>query len=79
MKTKSYFTVGALLLLVGVIAPMIYLRFGTNLKNPDAAEMESCCIAIPLVILSLLFILVGVTRLINNRSNKDRLSISPPE
>ena len=77
MKTRSYFFIGVILFLLGVAVPMFYLRHATDPRNPDAAEMESCCIAIPLVILSVLFILVGITRLIYYRHAQELLSIEP--
>lgn len=79
MKTASCFIGGVLLFLLGVIAPMVYLRLATDPRDPDAAEMGSCCVAIPLFILSLLFILVGITRLIYHRRDSDISSIAPPD
>ena len=79
MNAKSHFIAGALLLLVGVVAPIVNYKFGTDSRHPDIAEMESCCIAIPLILLSFLFILVGVLRLIYERSGKKWSSIVPPD
>jgi uncharacterized Tic20 family protein len=79
MRALSYLSSGVLLFLVCVIGPMVYFRFTTDPRDPDTAEIETVCFAIPLVILSFLLILIGVMRLVHERSGKKQSSISPPE
>ena len=79
MKSRYFLLIGFFLLLLTVVVPILILSLGSDPRNPDAAEMQACCAPIPLIVLSLLFITVGITRLINERSNKNLPSITGPD
>ena len=79
MKAIYILLTGLLLIVLTVVAPILILKFRTDPRNPDAAEMEACCVPIPLAVLSFLFVAVGINRLIYERRNKDSPSIAPPE
>ena len=79
MKSKYFFFTGFLLLALTVLAPVIIMKYMIDQRNPDAAEMQACCVPIPLAVTSFLSIIVGITRLINERSKKNSPSLTSLE
>lgn len=79
MKAKHFLLTGLLFLVLTIAAPFLILYFRTDPKYPDEAGMEACCAPIPLIVLSFLFIAVGVTRIINERLDAKAPSIIQDE
>jgi hypothetical protein len=79
VKSIHLLVTGFSFLALSFVVPILIHKFGTDPRNPDLAGVGACCSLFPLAILSLLFIIVGITRLINERANKNMPNIIPSD
>ena len=76
MKVRSYSLTALLLFMLGTLIPVIMIRYRFDQRDSDGAQTAACCVATPLLVMSVLAVLVDLTRFLNERSRKNAPRIS---